>query len=90
MTVLKIYGLNDAGCRLINSFTWEKYGATLSYEEREDSTYNNHRHDLTILGNFKIVRSINDDRLRISPAACNLGYAALDKSMYYYVEVSHD
>ena len=84
---LKIYGLNDAGCRLINSFSWEKAGAALFYEDRQDSTYFNHRHDLTIIGDFKIVHTGNDDRLRISPGECKLGYAALDRTMFYYAEV---
>ena len=84
---LKIYGLNDAGSRLINSFNWEQSGSTLFYEERQESTYFDHRDDLTITGNFKIVNAVNDDRLRISPAECKLGYAALDKTMFYYAEV---
>ena len=84
---LKIYGVTEGGLRLLDSFNWQQYGSGLCCEERNDSTYFERRYDVTIVGNFKLLQTNNDQRLRISPAGCELGYAAFDRSMFYYAEV---
>ena len=77
---IRIYGASLSAKRLIESFWWNdsEYFCT----KCSNSTQDNPRYNISIIGGYKLEVRDDDPRLRLAPIKTNLGLAALDASMY--------
>ena len=84
---IEIQGATLCAKRLIESFWWND--SDIKVLKDSASTLDDPRYNISIIGGFKLEMRDDDSRLRIAPIKTNLGWAPLDKDMYWTIEIGY-